>query len=180
MLIFCYLIFELNTYIKLKYPQQQLKKWLKYTWPLILVYGFYGFGYLNLVTLFQNATRYVNFKVTESQAQQGDVLSQLKIKANKFVNGYKFHNDDWLENLKNSDIEISDNVKLLYQKTEGNIGYYVIKNSGNVFQKSEKLFFNDKFIDLKSPNEDLRNWHHNKFIVLKLKNIGIVKTGKIQ
>jgi hypothetical protein len=28
MLIFCYLIFELNTYIKLKYPQQQLKKWL--------------------------------------------------------------------------------------------------------------------------------------------------------
>lgn len=170
MIFFGYFFTEIHTYIQRNFPDRSLQKWIKYSWIFILIYGVYGFGFLNFSKLVMNSIRYVQYKIDVRDANEGDTTKQLAIMSNKFVYDYGYYNKNWLTSLT-QDGRILDTNLIFHRFVNIKFdGYVLLERVGSVSGKG-KLIVNGKKIKLEYPNEPIIKWNRHQYIVLKLDGI---------
>ena len=162
-----YLFYELNR----KIENDDFKRWFKYCWVFILVYGIYGFSYVNTRTLFMNFVRLYQYSTLYEDAKNGSVGARLELFSNKFANAYQMLDEGWLKNLTNKNIKLDDNIILKYEQRVNSNLYLVLESPIYRRGNEKKLFINDKFYDLTYPNEYERYFQEDSFTVLKFKDL---------
>jgi hypothetical protein len=172
MIFFGYLFYELNLKIKGKNYLQ----WFKYTWPFLLIYGLYGFGYINTRTLAMNFYRIYDYSRNYDKASNGDKDEQLKLFSNKFSKAYGQLPNDWMKSLEKYNINIDDNIKYEFSKLIDGELYVLLKSNKYERNFTKKLYINDKFVDISYPNEYELYFQEDTYTVLKFSDIDTVKS----
>lgn len=172
MIMLGYLFYELNR----KIENNDFKRWFKYCWVFILVYGIYGFGYINTKTLMMNTVRLNSYFAKIEAAKKGDTGARLELFSNKFANSYGYLENSWLENFGEKQKEL---VPGLWYKYSGmHNGYLFVVLESEIYKQNtpNKLFINNKYMDLTYPNEYERYFQEDKYTVLKFKNLDEVRS----
>ncbi len=167
MIMLGYLFYEL----KQKIEKYDFKRWFKYCWVFVLVYGIYGFSYVNTKTLFMNFVRLYQYSTLYENAENGSIEARLELFSNKFANAYHMLDEGWLKNLTNKNIKLDDNIILKYEQRVNSNLYLVLESPIYRRGNEKKLFINDKFYDLTYPNEYERYFQEDRFTVLKFKDL---------
>ena len=170
-LFFGYYLHEIS--IRLK--DKKWTAWIKYCFVFVLVYGGYGFTYINLKTLSANFSRIIEFGDLYEKAEIGDKNSIFKLFNNKFAKEYGFLDMKWLKPYNNLHKDVGNGI---YLEDIHNIeGEKFLLFSTTVSKTREdlnrKLYINNVFVDLVYPNEYAQHFYSNPFSVI---NIGDFRT----
>ncbi len=161
-IFFGFFFSEIKTYIANKHGRVAPWRFVKYTWPILAIYLFHGFFYVNLFHFGKNIVRSVSYQLDKRDALNGDAFKALRIQANRFAADYHVIPDQVLAGYKDMNLSVGERISVIRKECKDDKCYFLFENNGGSYKE---LQVDGKRWDSIYPNENVHAWSYLRYPV---------------